>query len=270
MNEWGPLLSAWHWKPEVLGGCLVLVMAYLLATRGRRGWRVSLFVTGIVVLALSLVSPLDTLSHTYLFSAHMLQHLLMVLLVPPMLILGLPSSLVTELVAWRPVGRAERVLCHPLVAWTAANGVMWLWHLPVLYNAAIDHDGIHVVEHLCFLVTATIFWWPILAPVSQSRLAPLPALLYLFGAFGAMSALGIILTFVAPGLYPIYLAPPDTLGILPLLRERWGITPGVDQQLGGLLMCVTGVLAYLVAILGILGRWYSMPDDDPAPILSHS
>ena len=143
---------------------------------------------------------------------------------------------------------------------------MWLWHWPPLYNAALSHEGIHIAEHLMFLVTATIFWWPVLSPLEGSRLSPLGAVVYLFGACTAHTVLAILITFAPVGIYPAYLQPADSLGILPLLRNDWGITPRMDQQLGGLLMWVPVCLIYLGFLLATIIRWYSGPMAEASPI----
>jgi cytochrome c oxidase assembly factor CtaG len=137
-----------------------------------------------------------------------------------------------------------------------------VWHLPALYNAALAHEGIHIAEHLCFLATATLFWWPVVGPLAQRRLAPLAAALYLFAAMAASTVLGIILTFAPPGIYPAYLNPVDQLGVVRLLREGWGLSPAADQQLGGLLMWVPGNLVYFWAFIAALVRWYSAPEQE--------
>jgi cytochrome c oxidase assembly factor CtaG len=205
---------------------------------------------------------LEALGDTYLFSAHMLQHLLLILLVPPFLLLGTPRWLAELLLDWPPARRVERILGRPLVAWLVGTVTVWVWHWPVLYNATLLDERIHVVEHLSFLVTATIFWWPVLHPLAERRIAPLATIPYLFTAAASSSALGIILTFAPAGLYPAYLQPFDILRILPLLRQQWGLTPAVDQQLGGLLMWVPGSLVYLSGIIAAMARWYSEPEED--------
>ncbi len=303
------MLSAWHWHPSVLLGCAALVAGYLAALRFRLGRAALYYLAGILVLLLALLSPIHTLGEGYLFSAHMLQHLLLVQVVPPLLLMGIPASLAVQALGPRPGGikrtadpglrnpdegrgrdegdgqpanrnllpsffismrevsgsalrGAEQVLGQPLVAWSLGIGAMWLWHLPVFYNATLEHASIHIIEHLCFLATATIFWWPIVGPLAERRLTPFFTALYLFAAMIASSVLGIILTFTPPGLYPAYLRPADTLGVLPLLRAGWGLTPAADQQLGGLLMWVPGSLVYLYAMLATLARWYRAPEED--------
>jgi putative membrane protein len=160
------------------------------------------------------------------------------------------------------VRAVERALRRPAVAWLLGIGAMYLWHLPALYDAALAHTGIHIGEHLCFLATGVIFWWPVCAPLPESRYAPLAAMLYLFTAAVGSSMLGIILTFASPGLYPAYLHPVDTRGFLPLIRDSWGVSPAVDQQFGGLLMWVPGGLVYLCAIIGTFARWQGEADEE--------
>ncbi|HBY95970.1 MAG: cytochrome c oxidase assembly protein [Ardenticatenaceae bacterium] len=262
MTTWQIFTSAWEWEPSIVVGCVALLVGYLAALRFRPTKAALWFAGGLLVLLLALVSPLDTLGDTYLFSAHMVQHLLLVLIVPPLLLLGIPPSLAERALQWPLAGRAERVLGQPLVAWLVGIVAIWVWHAPALYNAALNSEAIHIAEHLCFLVSATIFWWPVLMPLPGRRLAPLATLLYIVPAAMANTLLGILLAYSPLGLYPAYLSPEDTLGILPLLRDSWGLSPKADQQLAGLLMWVPGGLVYLAALLGVLARWFGSPETD--------
>jgi cytochrome c oxidase assembly factor CtaG len=256
------LLSTWQWHPTVLAGCAVLLVAYMKAVPELSG-RSWCYLTGVLVLLFALVSPLDTLGDTYLLSAHMLQHLLLILVVPPLLLLGLPAELVSRALAMRGARRVERVLGQPLLAWPLAIGALWLWHLPSLFSAALTNESIHIVQHLCLLLTAVIFWWPVFNTQAAHYLSAPVAGLYLFAAAIASSLLGMLLTYVPVALYAPYTHPIDTLGILPLIRSQYGLSPGADQQLGGLLMWVPGGTAYLIVICGLLGRWLSEPDTEP-------
>ena len=254
------LTRTWPREPSVLLGCGILALGYLRAVHLRPPRSAVWFGAGILVLLLALASPLDVLADTYLFSAHMVQHLLLLLVVPPLLLLGIPPSLLERSLGQPLLHGMARVLGHPVVAWMLGVGTVWLWHVPALYNAALGSPGIHIGQHLSFLMTGVIFWWPITSSLPSTRLTPLPAMLYLLAAALAGSGLGIILTFAPVGLYPAYLHPLDVLGLEPLLRGRWGLSPEVDQQVGGLLMWVPGGLVYLCAILGVLAHWYRLAD----------
>jgi putative membrane protein len=126
---------------------------------------------------------------------------------------------------------------------------MLAWHIPTLFNAALANDGLHIFQHLSFLVTGVIFWWPILSPLQNRRLPALAAISYLFSACLCCSLLGAFLTFGPVGLYPAYLNP--------LVPNPFGLDPKSDQQLGGLLMWVPGCFVYLSAILATVMRWYA-------------
>jgi cytochrome c oxidase assembly factor CtaG len=250
------LQIAWEWHPSVIIGCVLLMLGYLLATRFALSRRTTYFAIGNIILLLTLCGPLDVLADNYLFSAHMFEHLLLELVVAPLMLLGLPSWFVRKILEIPWVAKMERVLGMPALAWSLGIGVLWAWHLPALYNAALADERLHIFQHLTFLVSATIFWWPVLAPAGYRRLSTLPAMFYLYlGAIGN-SILGALLTFAPLGLYPLYLHPDNELGALSLVREEWGLTPKGDQQLGGLLMWVFGGAIFLWAILAVYARWY--------------
>ena len=239
------LMTGWDWKPAVWIGCLALAAGHLWIVRARLSARTLCFLGGVLLLLLDLVSPIDLLAEQYLFSAHVVQHFLLALVIPPLLLVTqtvLPS-------AWAPGRRQDRL---PYLAWLAGVGTMILWHVPAAFNRALANQSLHIFEHLSLLATGVIFWWPILA----RRLSTLGAVSYLFGACVCCSLLGAALTFSPPGLYPAYLNPPDSNGILPLIRQGWGLDPATDQQLGGLLMWVPGCFVYLGAILATVTRWY--------------
>ena len=136
------LLSAWTWNPVVLIAAAAGLAAYLFAFRtGRRlGW----FLLALAVFLLTLVSPLNALADGYLFSAHMLQHILLLLIVPGFLLLSLPRSLS---LAWRP-----RLLAHPVAGWIAGVGAMWFWHWPTLCNAAVTSRSVYALQTVSLLV----------------------------------------------------------------------------------------------------------------------
>jgi putative membrane protein len=234
-------MKVWDWDPSVVVGCAALAIAYIAAV-GKRGYaHMPYFGAGVVLLLLDLVSPIDTLGDRYLLSAHIIQHFLLALVIPPLLLKGTPSF---ELHA---LGRLERIIGQPPVSWILGVGTMLAWHIPAFFNAALASEGLHIVQHLSFLVTGTIFWWPVLGPLRDRRLYPLAAVSYLFSACVCCSMLGAFLTFGPVGLYPAYLNPPAQIR---------GLDPKSDQQLGGLLMWVPGCFVYLSAILSTVMRWF--------------
>lgn len=269
MTTWHLLTSAWDWEPTVLAGCVALLAAYDLVARPltARAW---CFGGGVLILLLALVSPLDTLGDTYLFSAHMLQHMLLILVVPPLLILGISPEIWARLLRWAPAARVERALGRPPRSWLLGMCVLWLWHAPALYDAAVANEDVHIFQHLSFLVTATIFWWPVLTPLAERRLAFPTVVFYLVAAAFASAILGVIITFAPPGLYPAYEHPVDRLGALALIRQEWGLSYALDQQIGGLIMWATGGPVYLISALWALGRWFHEPDEvdimQPLPV----
>ncbi len=242
----------WEIEPSIVAGCFVATGIYLWKVPAR-AWRRASFLTGILVLFLSLCSPLDSLGDDYLFSAHVAQHLLLILIVPPLLLFGIPEAVARQWMRVFAIAAAERMLGAPWPAWLAAMGTMTLWHLPLLYNYALAHESVHILQHLSFLATATMFWWPVLGPLPERRMQPETSIFYLFAAVAENSALGIIIiAFVRLGHYPAYLHPYDELGALALIRNGWGLSAAEDQRLGGLLMWIPGCSIYFVAILGVL------------------
>ncbi|MGE5265407.1 MAG: cytochrome c oxidase assembly protein [Acidobacteriota bacterium] len=255
MTTWQLLASAWIWDPTVIFGCAALVGAYAWATGFRITRQVLTFGSGVLVLLFALVSPLDVLGDTYLFSAHMLQHLLLIEVVPPLLILGLTRDLVTRVLRWKSLCALERFLTRPLLAWLLGIGTLWLWHVPSLYNLALMSDFIHVGQHLSFLITGTMFWWPVLGVYAPHRLSAPAALVYLMAAAMASTLLGILLAYWPAFSYSPYQHPVDSLHILSLIRQGWGVTAGRDQEIGGLLMWFPGSVPYISCLLGMTFQW---------------
>ena len=261
------LLHGWEVHPTVLVGCLALAVWYLLAESPTIRHTIFFF-GGLAVLCLSLISPVDPLGDQYLFSAHMLQHLLLILVVPPLLILGLTPERVTLWLRNSSIRRVENILGKPSIAWSSNMLMMVVWHVPALYNAANAITAIHICEHLTFLITGSMFWWPIFTPLHAERLRPSAAIPYLFGAAAVSTILGIIITFLPAGHYQPYLHPSDELGALHLVRQTWAISAAEDEKLAGLLMWVPGCTIYFIVLLLELGRWYQSPDPDKQALLA--
>jgi len=258
------LLEAWDLEPSVIIGCIALFLAYLWVVRFRVNRKTALFGSGVLLMLLTLVGPLDFFGDDYLFSAHMLEHILLYLAVPPLLLLGLPPAPVRSLLSIKTAAKAERFLRRPAVAWLIAVGTMWLWHLPVLYNAALNNEGIHAVEHLSFLVTGTIFFWPIFTPLPSRRISPIIGAAYIFTAMSANMILGILLTFSPLGYYPRYMRSSDGTGIFRLIRTVWKLDPRSDINLGGMFMWIIGGLLYFASLLAVISRPYREPEERAA------
>ncbi len=256
------LTSTWHFEPWVLAASILLIVGYAYATRAQFSKYTIIFLTGVTVFFVTLISPLSMLGKTYLFSANMVQHIALLLIVPLLLLLGIPPSLIERLSARSALMKLTGTLGHPLVAWFFGVGAMWVWHLPSLHDAVLRNESLYIVQQISFIIFGAIFWWPVFAPINRARLSPLKSTLYLASACLACSILGIFITFASVGLYPAYLNPVDTYGILSLLRNDLCITPGVDQQIGGLTMWVPGCLIYLFASMLTLARWYRNPEDE--------
>jgi cytochrome c oxidase assembly factor CtaG len=255
------LLEAWDLEPSVIIGCLALFIAYLWMVRFRLDRKTALFGSGVLLMLLTLVGPLDFLGDNYLFSAHMLEHILLYLAVPPLLLLGLPPAPVQALLSFGVAAKAERFLRRPVVAWLLAVGTMWFWHLPVFYNAALNNEGIHAVEHLSLLLTGTIFFWPIFTPLQSHRLSPVIGAVYMFIAMSANMILGILLTFSPLGYYPTYMRSSDGTGIFRLIHTVWKLDPQSDLNLGGMFMWIIGGLLYFAPLLAVISRLYRNPEE---------
>jgi cytochrome c oxidase assembly factor CtaG len=253
--------EAWDLKPTVIFGSAALFFAYLWVVRFRMNRKTALFGSGVLLMLLTLIGPLDFLGDNYLFSAHMLEHILFYLAVPPLLLLGLPPAPVQSLLSIEIAAKIERFLRKPTIAWLLAVGVMWLWHLPALYNAALNNEGIHAAEHLSLLVTGTIFFWPIFTPLQSYRLSPIIGAVYIFTAMSANMILGILLTYSPLGYYPTYMRSSDGIGLFRLIRSVWKLDPQSDLNLGGMFMWIIGGLLYFASLLVVISRLYRTSEE---------
>jgi len=243
--------SAWRWNSTLLLFSALALVGYFLAFR-RRGRPVYL-AAALVVFLFALISPINALAEGYLFSAHMVQHILLVLIVPALLLLSLPRSF--------SLPRPLKTFTYPFIGWIAGVGAMWLWHAPALCNAATASRTVFAIQTTSLLLMGSVFWWQVLAPRDVERLSPAAGIVYLFTACTACSILGIILTFAPVSICSVYQQPVDRFAMLGTIRGDWGLTSDKDQQIGGLLMWVPMCLIYLAAILAQLARWHS----DPVP-----
>jgi putative membrane protein len=255
--------TAWNADPTVVVGVAALGGLYVAALRrgraqGRpvKGVQVVSFFAGLAVLLGSLTGPLHDLSDYYLFSAHMVQHLLLVFAMPPLLLYGTPGWMLSPLLQHPRVLRLGRHLTRPSGAFASFNLVLVAWHLPPLYNLAMDHHGVHIVQHLMIMVVSVILWWPVVSPSPELPRAPYPVqMLYLFVVGLPMVVVSIFITMAGSVLYPYYAAAP---------RVWEALTPHTDQHLGGLIMWIPGGLVFLIAISVVFFRWQAAGGQDGA------
>jgi putative membrane protein len=246
-------------SPSVLAGSIGLAMLYWLCTARYRerfsgSMSVSLarkvaFYAGVLVTLLALASPLDTVADSYLFTAHMLQHLLLTLGVAPLLLAGTPGWLLRELLRATRLTAFVRWAHHPLVAFFGFNLVFALAHVPAVYELTLASEPLHAIEHVVFVATAMLMWMPVLSPVPDIS-EPYPALgqvLYLFLQTVPASLVGALLSATSSAYYPTYVLAPRISALGPL----------EDQQLGGLLMWVGGGLYFLIATGVVFFAWAS-------------
>ncbi len=247
----------WVFEPSIVIGLALWTITYTLAVnpvRRQLHWgepiplaRQMAFHLGTFSAVVALLSPLDTLSDVYLFSAHMTQHMLLMFVAAPLWLIGTSGWMIQCLV---PTHKAHKVLAwltQPVIAFLTFNGVMWLWHIPFIYDAALQHEPLHIIEHLLFIGTALIGWWPILGPAIDHELttSPLMKLGYLVASMIACSALGVLITLSQHQLFTYYGNASLSLGLKPL----------DDQQIGGAIMWVVGDMIYVSLIGLVFYRW---------------
>ncbi len=283
------LAGTWTFEPAV---AVILALTAFVYGRGRarlrrrivgtgENRRAVAFYGGLVVLAAALMSPLGALAST-LFSAHMVQHLLLMLVAAPLLVLARPTA---ALVAGLPApgrdllrrpglrgrnavaglrGRnavaglrtTARVLVNPLVVLAVGTLVLWAWHMPSLYEAALAHEPVHVLEHASFVGAAVLFWSLVVASGARRGVGRPIAILLVFASGVQSTALGAVLLLASTALYPAHAAG----------ARVWDMSPLEDQELAGALMWGPPALLYVVVMGWLLFRWFAEMDEAfPAP-----
>ena len=249
-----------HWSTVVgIGGLALLYVKGAKGAEGAKGAKgesgfapsapsapSALFFTGLALLFLSLNGPLHDLSDTYLFSAHMVQHLVLTMIVVPLLIVGTPGWMLRPALRSPTIARVARALTRPAIGYALFNITMLGWHLPPLYNLAMAHHGVHIVQHLFFLVTATLVWWPLLSPLPElPRLSHAMRLLYVLLLMIPMNVIGLMITYADEVLYPAYESAPRIVAL----------SPHEDQLVGGLIMWIPGTFILIGVATVMFFRW---------------
>ena len=257
--------TEWDAHMSTVIGIVLLTALYLYGItvlRRRNGWaprtpwgQAALFLSGMVVLFFSLNGPVHDLSDTFLFSAHMVQHLLLSLAVPPLLLVGTPGWMLRPFLKNARVAAIAGAITRPVRCFIIFNVVIAAWHLPPLYNTAMAHHSVHIVQHLTFLVASVLMWWPFLSPLPElPRLAYPGQMLYCFLMVIPMSIVAIYIAMADHVLYPAYSVAPRV----------WDITPMSDQQIGGLIMWVPGGLLFYVVMTFVFFKWAGRDTDTTA------
>ena len=240
----------WSVHPSTVAGIVGLAALYLWRARreGRSptaNQRVS-FGAGLFFLFIALNGPIHDLSDSYLFSVHMVQHLLLTMLVVPLLIAGTPGWMLRPALRNRAVAGVARAITKPAAAFSIFNLTLAVWHVPAVYDVAMRNHGVHIVQHLCFLVAATLMWWPLMSPLPELPRASFPAqMLYTFLLTLPMSLIGVIITYAGGVLYPAYQSAPRIAGLSPM----------DDQLIGGLIMWIPGGFIFLGVLTVVFFRW---------------
>ncbi len=261
------LWSVWNFEPSILIPIAISVATYLWGMlnlwqhagpgRGINKRRYVSFLGALLALLVALISPLDALSEV-LFSAHMVQHLILILIVAPLLVMsdfplaflwalprGWAQALAYRLNRSRTFARTWQVISNPVFAWLLFATALWIWHARLLYEVALQNGAIHIGEHLAFLMAAMLFWWVLLKPTRQKHLRYGMAIPYLFTTVLHSAVLGALMTFTSQPWYPYYTA----------LVEPWGLTPLQDQQLAGLFMWIPGGIIFTLLTIGYFAAW---------------
>jgi putative membrane protein len=248
--------TAWPIHPSTLIGSVVLLGAYFAGIGPLRRkykwadkvepWQPICFTTAVLILFGVLNGPIHELSDFYLFSAHMVQHLLLTLVMAPLMLVGTPDWLWRALIRNTVGFDVARSLVSPLIAFGIYNVVFAGWHFPMLYNWALENHTVHIIQHLMFIAAAMFMWWPVVEPLPElSRMITPLRMVYLFAMSIPMSVVSAIITLSDTVLYTWY---SEAARIFALSAHE-------DQQLGGLIMWVPGALIFWVAISILFYRW---------------
>jgi cytochrome c oxidase assembly factor CtaG len=210
--------------------------------------RLALFASGLVAILAALVSPIDSLGDQ-LMLMHMVQHILLLDIAPILLILGLSKVLLRPVT--RRLNALERragYLSHPAFAVLAYAGFMWAWHVPSMYDAALNNSAVHAFEHVCFSAAGGLYWWHVLSPIrSRMRLGGMGPIGYMVSTKLLVGVLGVALAFAPSSIYPFYQHHP----------HYWGLSPGEDQSLAGLVMALEQSVVMGVALVWLFVRMLS-------------
>jgi putative membrane protein len=260
MNTTEFLLGYWH-----LNIMAVMVIALMITfhyiTNGHCFSRKSpRFFTALILFILVTFSPLDLLSKYYLFSAHMVQHIVLLLIIPPLILSGTDKDFLEKVFRAGFYKKVGNLLFYPLVAWFLGVGSMWIMHLPAFMMQMNDSTFLMDSQMIILPVLGWFFIWPVYSPISFRRLEPLQSSVYLFLACVGCTVLGILITFAPANMFSDGMQP-ENLNMTKMIRSDWGINDSTDQMMGGLIMWVPACIIYLTNIMIVLFRWFTRQTD---------
>lgn len=203
----------------------------------------------------TLNGPVHDLADYYLFTGHMVQHLVLTFVTPPLLLLGVPGWMFRPALDQPQVAAVARFVTKPAHAFAIFNLTLAFWHLPPMYNSAMYYHEVHILQHLLFLTTAVLAWWPLLGSMPElPRLSYPGQMLYSFLMTLPMTVISIFIVYSDHVLYPAYASAP----------RLWGLNPLEDQRLGGLIMWIPGGLFFYLLTAVIFFKWANSNRDDSA------
>lgn len=243
------MFTTWPFDPTVYAGLVAAFLghAWLAGQAPEAERKHTLYlIAGLATLWVALETPIDIISDRYLDSVHMLQHVLLGFVAPPLLLLSLSPSMVARLVRIPGVQFAT----EPIPAQVIAAVVMVVWHLPALYNATLLNEEIHIVEHLMFIGAGLLLYWPIIHATSMHskwHLSPVEKLIYMLIATLPQDGVALVLIFSRVPFYQFYVTAP---------RVIEGFTPLIDQTMAGSVLMILGKATLAVAALTVFFRWF--------------
>jgi putative membrane protein len=251
------------WHPEVLAWVVLLQAAYLLMVGPlRRGfhWGAPVPINrqiyasiGFWIVYLAEGTPLHVIAENYLFSAHMLQHVLMTMVMPPLVLLGMPAWFYRPLLRWRPTAVIFRFLTNPVVGLLLFSLIFGIWHMPVAYQAVLFSHTFHIAQHGILVFTAFMMWWSIASPVPEAPpLSEGGQMIFIFLAGVMQIAVHGLITFAEHPIYHFYENAP----------RLWGIDPMTDQQFSGMIMNIGGMIVMITVWAIVFFRWAGRESDD--------
>lgn len=260
-------LLDWTFEPGEVIGLAVASLWYAAGVRamwrrakpghGVRRWQAWSYAAGIATLAVALMSPIDAAAEQ-IFAAHMVQHLLLIVVAAPLMVLGAPApalwwgipprmrrAVARTWLRSRGLQRTWHTCTAPGLVVAAHIVALWFWHFPAPYQLALRNDAVHAAEHLSFLGTAVLFWWVVLQPAGARRLSHPATLIAIVVTLVQSAALGAFLVYARTPWYPAHAAG----------ARAWGLTPLEDQQLAGIIMWIPAGVAYLAAAVWTFVEW---------------